>query len=92
MRVRVMASQLYLSVAPLSVAGCGRLQLGVAQWATSVALLQKLIIKPKNGGSRFSSVGLQALEDLTFYKKIVAFNFSHPHQHLNTWDISSPEA
>ena len=28
------------SLTPLSVAGCGRLQLGVPHWATSVALLQ----------------------------------------------------
>ena len=28
------------SLTPLSVAGCGRLQQGVASWATSVALLQ----------------------------------------------------
>ena len=28
------------SLTPLSVAGCGRLQLAVARWATSVALLQ----------------------------------------------------
>ena len=38
--VGVTASQLDLpSLTPLSVAGCGRLQLGVAHWATSVALL-----------------------------------------------------
>ena len=36
-----MASQLDLpSLAPLSVVGCSRLQLGVAHWAISVALLQ----------------------------------------------------
>ena len=36
-----MASQLDLqSLIPLSIAGCGRLQVGVAYWATSVALLQ----------------------------------------------------
>ena len=35
------ASQLYLpSPTPLFIAGCGRLQLGAAHWATSVALLQ----------------------------------------------------
>ena len=28
------------SLTPLSVAGCGQLQLGVAHWATSVSLLQ----------------------------------------------------
>ena len=37
----VTASQLNLpSLTPLTVAGCGRLHLGVAHWATSVALLQ----------------------------------------------------
>ena len=41
MRVMVTASQLDLpSLTPLFVAGCGRLQLRVAHWATSVALLQ----------------------------------------------------
>ena len=41
MRVGLTASRLDLpSLMPLSVAGCGRLQLGVAHWATSVALLQ----------------------------------------------------
>ena len=35
------ASQLNLSfLTPLVVAGCGRVQLGAAHWATSVALLQ----------------------------------------------------
>ena len=41
MRVGVTASQLDLpSLTPLSVAGCGRLQLGVDHLATSAALLQ----------------------------------------------------
>ena len=41
MGVGLTASQLdVLSLTPLSVAGCGRLQLRVAHWATSVALLQ----------------------------------------------------
>ena len=40
-RVGVAASQLDLpSLTPLSEAGCGRLQLGVAHCATSVALLK----------------------------------------------------
>ena len=39
--VGVTASQLYLpSLTRLSVAGCGRLQLGAAHWATLLALLQ----------------------------------------------------
>ena len=37
-------SQLDLpSVTPLSIAGCGRLQLGAANWATSVVLLQVVV-------------------------------------------------
>ena len=37
LRVGGATSQLYLpSLTPLSVAGCGRLQLGVPNWATSV--------------------------------------------------------
>ena len=41
MRVGLKANQLDVpSLTPLSVAGCGRLQLGVVQWATSLALLQ----------------------------------------------------
>ena len=36
MRVRGATSQLDLPLTPLSVAGCGRLQLGVPHWATSV--------------------------------------------------------
>ena len=40
-RVGVTASQFDLpSLTPLSVAGCGRLQLGASHWVTSVALLQ----------------------------------------------------
>ena len=41
MRVGVTASPLDLpSLTPLYVAGCGRLHLGVAHWATSLPLLQ----------------------------------------------------
>ena len=41
MRVGVTATQFYLSsLTQLSVAGYGRLQLGVAHWATSEALLE----------------------------------------------------
>ena len=45
MRVVLTVSQLdqpYLT--PFSVADCGRLQLGVAHWTTSVALLQAVDI------------------------------------------------
>ena len=34
------------SLTPLSVAGCGRLQLGVAHWAASIALLQVIDNRP----------------------------------------------
>ena len=41
MREGVTASQLVLRcVIPLSIAGCGRLQLVVAHWATSVAFFK----------------------------------------------------
>ena len=40
-RMGVMVSQFHLpSLTPLSVAGCGRLQLEAANWATSVTLLK----------------------------------------------------
>ena len=69
MGVWVTASQLDLpSLTPLYVAGCGRVQLGVAQWPTLVALRQVVdnyIIDPTNSGSRFYSGGLLAIEDLT---------------------------
>ena len=49
-------SQLYLpSLTPLSVAGCGRLQLGVNHWATAVDYCKQLIIDPTFCGSRFST-------------------------------------
>ena len=39
------------SLKPLSVAGCYRLQLGAAHWATSIELMQVfLIIDPTNSG------------------------------------------
>ena len=59
------------SLTPLSVAGCGRLELGVCHWATSVALLQV----GDNLPIRFSSGGLFR-EDFTLpflveFKKII---------------------
>ena len=63
----VTASQLDLpSLTPLFVAGCNRLQLGVAHWVTSVALPQVVVIDPTNSGGRLSSWGLLAIEDFTF--------------------------
>ena len=45
--IRIGVSQFDLpSLTPLSVAGRGRLQLGVARWATSVALLQDVYNSP----------------------------------------------
>ena len=61
MRMGLTASQLDVpSLTPLSVAGCGRLQLGVTHWATSVALLKVVIFDPINSGGRFSSEGFLA--------------------------------
>ena len=60
-------SQLDLpSLTPLSVAGCGRLQLGVPHWAISVNYCKYLIIEPTFCGSRFSTGRLLAIEDFTF--------------------------
>ena len=60
-------SQLDLpSLAPLSVAGCGRQQLGAPHWATSVNYSKQLIIEPTFCGSRFSTGRLLAMEDFTF--------------------------
>ena len=39
------------SLTPLSVAGCGRLQLGVPNWATSVDYRKQLITDPTFCGS-----------------------------------------
>ena len=65
--VRDATSQLDLpSLTPLSVAGCGWLQLGAPHWATSVKLLQLLITEPTFWGSRFSTGRLLAIEDFTF--------------------------
>ena len=68
MRVGCATSQWDLSsLTPLSVAGCGRLQLGVPHWATSVEYCKLLIIDPTFCGSRFSTGRLLAIEDFTFY-------------------------
>ena len=55
------------SLTPLSVAGCGRLQLGVPHCATSVDYGKCLIIDLTFCGSRFSTWRLLAIEDFTFY-------------------------
>ena len=68
MRVGGATSQLDLpSLAPLSLAGCGRLQLGVPHWGTSVYFGKWLIIDPTFCGSRFSTGRLLAIDDITFY-------------------------
>ena len=54
------------SLTPLSIAGCGRLQLGAPHWATSVNYCKQLIIDPTFCGSRFSTGRLLAIEDFTF--------------------------
>ena len=65
----VTAIQLDLpSLTPLSVLGCGRLQLGALHFATPVALLLEVdnIIDPTFCGSRFSTGRLLVIEDITF--------------------------
>ena len=62
----VTASQLELSsLTPLSVAGCGRLQVGVAHCAT--------LVDPTNSGSIFSFTGLLAIKDCLFKNIFVSF-------------------
>ena len=62
MRVGGATSQLDLpSLTPLSVAGCGRLQLGVPRGATAVDYCKQLIIDPTFCGSRFSTERLLAI-------------------------------
>ena len=51
------------SLIPLSAAGSGRLQLGVANWASSVDYYELLIIDPTFRGSRFSTERLLAIEN-----------------------------
>ena len=46
-------------------AGCGRLQLRVPHWATSVHYCKQSIIDPTFCGSRFSTERLLAIEDFT---------------------------
>ena len=66
MRVGGATSQLELTSLTLwSIARCGRLQLGVPHWATSVDSCKKLIIDPTFGGSRFFTGRLLAIEDLS---------------------------
>ena len=64
------------SLTLLSVPGCGRLQLAVAHWTTSVAVLQVVdnIIDPTNGGCRYSSGGcLHGQYRLYFYFTLTVF-------------------
>ena len=70
-------SQLDLpSLTPLYVAGCGRLQLGVPHWATSVDYCKQLIIDPTFCGSRFSAGRLPAKENFTFFTSSCTFLFT----------------
>ena len=63
MRVRCATSQLYLPyLTPLSVAGCGWLQLGVPHWAASVRFCKELIIDPTFCGIKFSTGRLLAID------------------------------
>ena len=72
----VTASQLDLpSLTPLSVAGCGQLQLGAAHWATWLTLLQVLhnwqhkfvVVDSPLGGSRPKKT--------TLFCNVIALNF-----------------
>ena len=77
MRVGSATSQFDLpSLTPLSVAGCGRLQLGVPHWATSVHYCKLLIIDPTFCGSRFSTGRLMAIED--FLETVVQIDLQSP--------------
>ena len=74
-------SQLDLSsLTPLSVAGCGRLQLEVPHCATSVDYCKQLIIGPTFCGSRFSTGKLLSIEDFTFiFKRLIQLTANFPH-------------
>ena len=50
---------------------CGRLQLGVPHWTTSVDYRKWLIIDPTFCGSRFSNGSLLAIEDFACFTGIV---------------------
>ena len=71
-------SQLDLpSLTPFFIAGYGRLQLGVPQWATSVDYFKKLIIDPTFCGSRFSTGRLLAIEKLPSLPLLLFMNPPH---------------
>ena len=55
------------SLTQLSIAGCGRLQLGVPYWAARVYYCKQLIIDPAYCGRRFYTGRLLAIEDFIFY-------------------------
>ena len=79
-RVGGATSQLDLpSLTPLSVAGCGRLQLGAPHWATSVNYCKQFIIEPTFCGSRFSTGRLPAIEDFTFFLQTLNFIYLRYH-------------
>ena len=64
MRVVGATSQLDLpSLTPLSVVGCGQLQLEVPHWAATVDCYTYLITYPTFCGSRFSTGRLLTIED-----------------------------
>ena len=88
MRMGGATSQLYLpSLTPLSVAGCGRLQLAVPFYATSVDYCKQLIIDPTFCGSRFPIGRLLAIKDFIplLYSSVATyisysyFHKSHPY-------------
>ena len=80
MRVEDATSQLDPpSLMPISVAGCGRLQLGVPHWATSVDYYKKLIIDPSFCGHRLSIVRFLVREDFTllYFYRLLATQRKH---------------
>ena len=73
-------SQLDLkSLTPLSVAGCGRLQLGVLHFATSVGYCKQLIIDPT-----FYTGRLLAIEDFTFF-------YHYMHQRMPSYSSATEQ-
>ena len=75
-------SQLDLpSLTPLSVAGCGQLQLGVPHWATSSDYCKQLMIEATFCGSIFCTGRLLAIEDFTLFLR---YTYNSP---TNAWEV-----
>ena len=82
MRVELTASQLDLpSLTSLSVAGCGRLYVGVANLATSVALLQVAEIRPHK---KWLSILLRGTSDISNF---ILFYCNHVYKNVYSDEI-----